>query len=111
MINDINTQILTASMDSEQAETIGEYLQILLETLWLQNSSFDGKRPFGYSSWRYEVYEALIRAGLIDGALDDNGYVMDLSDGEQEKGDQLILNAINNVFQQYHGDEGDKEAE
>lgn len=92
-------QVLDAPMDESgndaNAETVGEYLHILLETLWTQEHQFSGKRPFGNSSWKFEIYEALIQAGLIRGSFDDQGFVEDVDD---EQADQLILDAIAEVF-------------
>ena len=60
------------------AKTIGEYLLKLLLTLWDEKESFSGKRPFGNSSWEYEIYTALISSGVIMGSLDEEGYVIDV---------------------------------
>lgn len=58
-----------------KAKTIGEYLKKLLVTLWDEEDNFSGKRPFGNSGWKYEVYTALISANVVDGKLDEYGYV------------------------------------
>ncbi len=57
------------------AKTVGDYLKLLLLTLWDEEEGFSGKRPFGNSGWQYEIYKALISAKVIDGELDEAGYV------------------------------------
>ena len=76
------------------AATIGEYLGLLLSTLWLQQDEFSGKRPFGNSDWQYVVYLALAKAGIIDIQLDEDGYIDIFATDEQYKADELILQAI-----------------
>lgn len=73
------------------AETIGDYLAKLLSFVWQYDSEFDGKRPFGNSGWKYEVYAALITAGLVEGKLDKDGYVESVN---YYDADTLIYEAI-----------------
>lgn len=54
--------------------TVKDYLVLLLETLW-EDDNFTSKRPFGNSGWRYDIFEAFARAGLVDGAWDKYGYL------------------------------------
>lgn len=71
--------------------TVRGYLVALLRTLWHEGEGFSGKRPFGNSSWEYDLYVPLIKAGLIRGKLDEDGYI----DGVDDKaGDKLIAAAI-----------------
>jgi len=74
------------------AATVGEYLSLLLSTLWLQGESFSGKRPFGNSGWHYDVYLALIRAGIVEGVLDEDGYIDEFE--YEIQADELILRSI-----------------
>ena len=69
------------------AKTIGEYFEQLLLTLWDEQEGFSGKRPFGNSGWEYDVYASLISAGVVDGSLDEEGYV-----------DQVTYSAANNII-------------
>ena len=80
------------------AATVGEYLGLLLSTLWLQADGFSGKRPFGDSDWQYEVYAALGKAGIIDITFDEDGYIDELSQDEIYKADELILQAIKKMY-------------
>lgn len=73
------------------AETIGEYLIELLAVLWEQQESFSGKRPFGNSGWTYDLLTGLVRAGLIPGSLDEDGFSFDC---DREAGHRLIAAAI-----------------
>lgn len=55
--------------------TIRDYLYKLLKTLWDEQEGFNGKRPFGNSSWERELYKPLIEAGCIEGTIDEDGYI------------------------------------
>ena len=121
-INDeLYAQVLLCPMGTNgaDAETVGEYLHILLETLWIKTDTFSGKRPFGFSSWPYELYEALIQGGFVQGVFDEDGYLDEFSEDEMEKADDLILQAIDYAFRPWRLDdieeeeteEGEEEAE
>ena len=73
------------------AATVGDYLRKLLATLWREEEGFDGKRPFGNSSWQSDVEIPLIRAGLIPGQLDEDGYIDEVDD---EASGALLLAVI-----------------
>jgi len=73
------------------ASTVRGYLVALLAELWREEERFSGKRPFGNSSWQYDVYLPMIRAGWVEGALDEDGYV-DRCD--TKAADALIVAAI-----------------
>ncbi len=95
--NEYPHQVLHCPMleNNAQASTVGEYLGLLLSTLWIENEGFSGKRPFGDSGWQYDVYIALSKAGLIEGLiLDEDGYVEQFSYADAIKADELILQAI-----------------
>jgi len=55
--------------------TIRGYLHMLLSALWRDEECFSGKRPFGSSGWKYDIYAPLIRAGLVEGKLDEYNLV------------------------------------
>lgn len=76
-----------------RAKTVGEFLGVLLCTLWEENEQFSGKRPLGNSDWQWQVYEAMVKNGLIAGILYE-GHLEDFSYEEEEKADDLILQAI-----------------
>ena len=66
--------------------TVRAYLIELLRKVWDEGEGFDGKRPFGNSSWDYDFVPAMVRAGIINGKLDEDGYV--------EHADDRRLNAL-----------------
>ncbi len=68
-----------------------DYLIALLDELWREGEGFSGKRPFGNSGWDYEVYVGLVKAGAVDGKIDEYGYLEEL---DEEAGRRLILDAI-----------------
>lgn len=77
------------------AKTIGEYFRALLVTLWTEAEGFSGKRPFGNSSWQYDVYAALIRGGAIKGKFDADGYVDDI---DTKAADKFIIGLLKGRF-------------
>ena len=79
------------------AKTIGEYFKKLLLTLWKEGEGFSGKRPFGNSGWDYEIYAALIKAGVVPGNLDEDGYVENI---DYDKADIAVMEAIESIFKE-----------
>ena len=77
------------------AKTVGEYFKILLLTLWDEEDGFSGKRPFGNSGWKYEVYTALVSAGVVDGKIDEDGY---LGDVDCSAADGICREIISGIF-------------
>lgn len=92
--SDIARQVLNLPLpdgNDAGAATIRDYLIKLLTTVWTEADGFNGKRPFGNSGWQGDFDSALIKAGLIRGVLDEDGY----ADAVDTDGvDQLILAAI-----------------
>lgn len=72
-------EALEVRFDSDAGDniTVRDYLRILLCTLWEERERFSGKRPFGNSSWEYELYEPLVKSGFIQGTLDEDGCLLD----------------------------------
>lgn len=90
----MNILDLPMQQNDAKAATIREYLKALLAAVWERDESFSGKRPFGNSGWKSEVYAALIKAGAVTGRLDDEGCVEECEDGEA---DFLIAKAITSL--------------
>lgn len=93
--NEIN-KILELKFNSEIFEeeiTIREFFHQVLKYLW-DDENDSGKRMFGYSSWRHEIYQALIANKLISGELDEDGYINKLNDTEAVAfvGNEIINN-------------------
>lgn len=91
-----NEEILNLSMQENDADasTIKEYLIKLLLKLWSEGEGFSGKRPFGNSSWEYELFIPLIKNGLIRGKLDSYGYI---DDCDNKKGFKIIEELIKSL--------------
>lgn len=91
----IAAQVLACPMDpavnDAGATSIGDYLHRLLADVWAKEDEFNGKRPFGNSGWKYEVYAALAHAGLIEGTFDEYGY---LDTVDSDAADELVRSAI-----------------
>ena len=65
---------MTKTNDADAA-TIRGYLKALLVELFKQGEGFGGKRPFGSSGWEYDLYQPLVKAGLVSGNVDEDGYL------------------------------------
>lgn len=76
--------------DSEEP-TVRLYLLKLLRNVWLQQESFNGKRPFGNSCWDTDIITPLVAAGLISGVIDEEGYP---DEYDSDEVDDLIVAAI-----------------
>jgi len=79
------------SYELDTQTTIGNFLIELLARLWVEKEEFSGKRPFGNSSWEYDLYIPLIENGIVIGKLDEFGYVEEI---DQELADKIILDII-----------------
>lgn len=90
-------KVLAAPMEPNdaRADTVGDYLIRLLERVWIDGEGFSGKRPFGNSSWEWDVYAALVRAGLVVGSLDSDGY---LDDCDEPAANALVSEAIRALY-------------
>lgn len=80
------------------ASSVGEFLGCLLAALWEENEGFSGKRPLGNSDWQWQVYEALVKKGFVAGTLDENGYLEDFPYDQEQKADELVLQAISFAY-------------
>ena len=68
------------STDLNRRVTIADWLLIILETIMFEQEGFSGKRPFGNSSWEGEAEVALIKAGFLEGVVDEDGYIKSVED-------------------------------
>jgi len=86
-------EILDLPISSSEVDVfiIRDYFKALLSTLWREGEGFSGKRPFGNSGWEYDVYVALIKGGVIEGVLDEDGFVEEC---DTVTADQIIQDAI-----------------
>lgn len=78
-------EILSLPMQENDAEaaTVGDYLQELLLGVLHEQEGFDGKRPFGNSGWfESDLAPPLIKAGVIQGKLDEDGWLVDCNSAE-----------------------------
>lgn len=86
-------QVLDLEIDDGggTATTVRGYLLALLAKLWTEVDDFSGKKPFGSSDWQCDIYVPLIKAGLIPGSLDEDGYLDEI---DYKVADALMLAAI-----------------
>lgn len=66
---------LPMQKNDAKAKTVRDYFKALLTKLWVEEERFGGKRPFGNSNWQQDVCITLIKANVIPGSLDEDGYV------------------------------------
>jgi hypothetical protein len=65
-------EALELEMESDIGKsTIRQYLHALLTAVWEEDEGFSGKRPFGNSGWKWDVYDPLVKHGLIAGSMED----------------------------------------
>lgn len=83
------------SYDFDEETTIKDFFKMLLLELWKAGESFSGKRPFGNSGWEYDVYKPLIKAGVITGTLDEDGYIENV---DNVAADKIIAGLIEACF-------------
>jgi len=86
-------EILALPMGENDAKaaTVRDYLLALLRRVWSEQEGFSGKRPFRNSGWHLDLHAALIRAEVIAGAIDGDGYV---SESDDKQADAAIRSAI-----------------
>lgn len=74
--------------NSGEAKTFREYFKKLLQTLMEEGEGFSGKRPFGDSSWEYDLYDSLIENKIIESIE---------SFEDRKKADKIIMGMINDL--------------
>ena len=78
--------------------TVRDYLYELLANVWTQNEQFNGKRPFGDSGWKDDLYGPLVRAGFIAGTVDestvDDNYGGDYDVMNEDRACEYVANLI-----------------
>jgi hypothetical protein len=78
---------LDTTSNSAEATSVREYLAAML-TVAMQM-----KRPFGFSGWRYELYRAMAKAGLLTARYDAAGDV-ELASIDMNRADELLDAAV-----------------
>lgn len=94
MTNDNIQELLNLNFQSRSHSellTIKDYFKSLLSRLWADGESFSGKRPFGNSGWEYDLYRPLIKAGAVNGKLDEFD---DIEEVDKKAADKLIFKLI-----------------
>lgn len=80
--------------DIDEQVTIREYLRRLLSTLWKKGEDFNSKRPFGNSGWEWSLYEAVVRAGKVEGTFYEDG---GLNTFDRDAANRLIFELIETI--------------
>lgn len=74
--------------------TIRDYLHGLLRLLWAEGEGFSPKRPYGDSGWQLDLHLALVKHGMLEGVIDEDGCLESLSHEERDRGDEIIADVI-----------------
>jgi hypothetical protein len=85
---------LPMGKNDPNAKTVRDYLKELLHTLINEQECFSGKRPFGNSGWIGELEEPLIRACLVQGKINEEGYAEEC---DSDAASVLLLGAIKDL--------------
>lgn len=72
--------VVFESRDLNVRISVVEWMKRLLSELFYEEEGFSGKRPFGNSGWKQDAEVALIKAGFLEGSLDQDGYIDDCED-------------------------------
>lgn len=97
--------LLPMQKNDSGALTIGGYLQALLLRLWEEEESFGGKRPFGNSCWKRDLFQPIAKAlGKWDEVRGGH-----LGKADIEIYDQLIVDAIAALAPDYWAKDDAKE--
>ena len=78
-------------------DSIRHYLTELLRSLFLKEESFSGKRPFGNSGWKHDLYHPLVKYNIVSGSLaEEDGIYGDVyvEEVDKDQADALILQLI-----------------
>lgn len=89
-----NEEILNIKLDLGGAKTIREYFVMCAAALWQEGESFSGKRPISDSSWQTDIYIALVRAGAVQGVIDEDG---ELDECDYDAADEMVTEAIESM--------------
>ena len=84
-------EVLDLHIDGDFEGTLRDFFKELALRVWVEEEGFSGKRPFGNSGWKYDVYAELISAGVVDGKLDEFGDVVECDTKEI---DRLIVELV-----------------
>ena len=98
---------LEVRFDSDVGDdlTVRDYLRALLITLWEEQESFSGKRPFGNSGWEYEILLPLAKAGFVDlGPLNEDGEPYDWTREQAQRANAYVCDLILAAFHGVHED-------
>ena len=79
------------SNDLGKKVTIRQFFFELMETLWIEQECFSGKRPFGNSGWDGDLIKCLIKNKLIKGKLDEDDC---LEDYDNKEVDEFVMSQI-----------------
>jgi hypothetical protein len=98
MANTIDQKTIDRALNAPMGEgelTVRRYLCLAVTNLWRDGENFSGKRPVDNSDWQWRIYGALVKAEVIEGSFDEDGY---LDQVDTAHGDKVMHAAIDSVF-------------
>jgi hypothetical protein len=95
----MNILDLEMEENDAKAQTIRDYLKKLLIELWVREEGFSGKRPFGNSGWKHDIYRTLVLNNVVSGSITeyDDCIDIDIPRESMKEADKLIEEAISNM--------------
>lgn len=81
--------------DFDKDLTIKGYLCLLLDKLWKEEERFSGKRPFGNGGWKNDLYVPLVKAKVVKGSFNEDGW---MEDCDSKKANKIIFDCIKYCF-------------
>lgn len=93
-IEEIANLVVPDPIQDGKTTTIKGYLLSILRTFLKEGEGFSGKRPFGNGGWEYDLYTVMIKAGAIDGELDEEGCVNSV---DSESAGEIFLEIVDSL--------------
>lgn len=95
-LNHIWEKCIVPNLKKDKTKKVKKYLKKLLLTLWEEGECFNSKRPFGDSGWEYEIYEMLVKDGLVEGTIDQE--IGGLYECDYDVANKLVKELIKESF-------------
>lgn len=73
--------------------TLREFFVELAIKVWVEEEGFSGKRPWGNSGWKNDVYAELVRNGVLPGVINE---YEELENVDKKEADALIVELLVN---------------
>lgn len=82
------------SNDLRKTVTVKDFFKELLKRLFKEMECFSGKRPFGNSDWEYDMCACFIKNGIVDGKIDEDGYIYECNWRQFDNVIQVLIESL-----------------